>query len=146
MPRVADILAVKGSAVFTIDESKSVYEAIEFMVERNVGALIVTRDDKACGIFTERDYLRRIVLEGRTSRDTTIKDVMTSRLIAVDPERDLEECMTVMSVARIRHLPVVESGRMAGIVSSGDLIKHLSKERKAEVRYLKDYIAGKYPA
>ena len=146
MSRVADILAVKGSAVYTIDEGKSVYEAINYMVETNVGALIVTKEGKARGIFTERDYLRRIVLEGRTSRDTQVREAMTDRLIVVDPARDLEECMTVMTTTRIRHLPVLEDGRLAGIVSIGDIVKHLSKERKAEIRYLTDYISGKYPA
>jgi signal-transduction protein with cAMP-binding, CBS, and nucleotidyltransferase domain len=146
MPRVADLLALKGSAVYTIEQEKSVYDAIKQMVEKNVGALIVTKEDKACGIFTERDYLRRIVLEGRTSRETHVRDAMTDRLIVIDHSHDLEDCMTVMTTARIRHLPVIENGRLAGIVSIGDIIKHLSKEQKAEIRYLTDYIAGKYPA
>ena len=146
MPRVADLLAIKGSTVYTIDQEKSVYDAIRYMVDKNVGALIVTKEDKACGIFTERDYLRRIVLEGRTSRETQVREAMTDRLIVIDHTRDLEVCMTVMTTARIRHLPVVEDGRLAGIVSIGDIIKHLTKEQKAEIQYLTDYIAGKYPA
>ncbi len=146
MPRVADILTDKGNVVYTIDRMATVLEAIENMVEANIGALIVTEDGKACGIFTERDYLRRIALEGRTSRATRVMEVMTDRLIVVDHDRDLEECMSIMTKARIRHLPVVENGRLAGIVSVGDIIKHVSKQREAEVRYLTDYIAGKYPA
>jgi CBS domain-containing protein len=146
MSRVADILAIKGSVVYTIDGETSVYDAIKCMVDKNVGALIVTTDDKPRGIFTERDYLRRIVLEGRTTRDTCVKEVMTDRLIAVDPSRDLDECMTIMTTTRIRHLPVVDEGRLAGVLSIGDIVKHLSKERKAEIRYLTDYISGKYPA
>jgi CBS domain-containing protein len=146
MPRVADILTNKGTAVYTIDKMSTVYNAIQNMVEANIGALIVTEDDKACGIFTERDYLRRIVIEGRTSRGTRVMEVMTDRLIVVDDNRDLEECMSIMLKARIRHLPVVDNGRLAGIVSIGDIVKQISKQREAEVRYLTDYIAGKYPA
>jgi CBS domain-containing protein len=146
MPQVADILANKGTAVYTVDKMATVYKAIKNMVEANIGAVIVTEDDKACGIFTERDYLRRIVLEGKTSRTTRVEEVMTDRLIVVDNSRDLEECMSIMTQARIRHLPVVDNGRLAGIVSIGDIIKQISKQREAEVRYLTDYIAGKYPA
>jgi CBS domain-containing protein len=146
MPRVADILTDKGTVVHTVDKMATVYKALENMVEANIGAIIVTEDDKACGIFTERDYLRRIVLEGRTSRATRVMEVMTDRLIVVDNSRDLEECMSIMTKARIRHLPVVDNGRLAGIVSIGDIIKHISKQHEAEVRYLTDYIAGKYPA
>ena len=146
MSRVADILAVKGSVVYTIDEGKSVYDAINYMVETNVGALIVTREGKTCGIFTERDYLRRIVLEGRTSRDTLVKDVTTGRLIVVENDREVEECMAIMTTEKIRHLPVVDKGTLAGLVSIGDIIKHLCKQHETEIRYLTDYITGKYPA
>jgi CBS domain-containing protein len=146
MSRVAEILAGKGSTVYTVDEGKSVYDAIQEMVGKNVGALIVTKDNKACGIFTERDYLRRIVLEGRTSRETLVRDAMTDRLIVVEDSQDLEECMSIMTNAKIRHLPVIDEGRLKGIVSIGDIIKHLAKQQEAEIRYLTDYITGKYPA
>jgi CBS domain-containing protein len=146
MPRVADILAEKGSVVYTVDKMTTVFEAIKNMVEANIGAIIVTEDNKACGIFTERDYLRRIVLEGRTSRGTRVMEVMSDRLIVADNSRDLEECMAIMTTERIRHLPVVDDGRLVGIVSIGDIVKHISKHREAEIRYLTDYISGKYPA
>jgi signal-transduction protein with cAMP-binding, CBS, and nucleotidyltransferase domain len=145
MSRVADILARKGSAVETVQKSATVFEAIKQMVEANVGSLIVMDGESVCGIFTERDYLRRIVLMGRTSKETAVNDAMTGRLVCVDNSREVEECMSIMTQERIRHLPVIEGGKLAGIVSIGDVVKHLSKQREAEIRYLTDYITGKYP-
>jgi signal-transduction protein with cAMP-binding, CBS, and nucleotidyltransferase domain len=115
------------------------------MVASNVGSIVVADGDKIFGIFTERDYLRRIVLEGRRSESTRISEVATERLIVVDPARSLEECMSMMTSARIRHLPVLDGGRLTGIVSIGDIVKFLNREREAEIRYLTDYISGKYP-
>jgi CBS domain-containing protein len=145
MGRVADILALKGSSVHTVDKRTTVFEAIKMMVEANVGSLIVTDGDAIHGIITERDYLRRIVLEGRTSKTTAVLEVATERLVVVDPTRPLEECMALMTTERFRHLPVVDGGKLVGVISIGDIVKHLSREREAEVRYLTDYISGKYP-
>ena len=145
MSRVADILAVKGSTVHTLDKKAMVFEAVKMMVDHNVGSLVVTDGDAVHGIFTERDYLRRIVLEGRTSKTTALAEVASERLIVVDPSRLLEECMAMMTSERLRHLPVIDGGKLAGIISIGDIVKHLSSERDAEVRYLTDYISGKYP-
>jgi CBS domain-containing protein len=145
MSTVADILAAKGSNVLTVDRDASVLDAIRSMVEANVGSVIVAEGDAINGIFTERDYLRRIVLEGRTSQTTPIIEVTTERLVVVDPSRSTDECMSIMTQERIRHLPVIDQGKLVGIISIGDLVKYLSKEREAEIRYLTDYIAGKYP-
>jgi signal-transduction protein with cAMP-binding, CBS, and nucleotidyltransferase domain len=145
MSTVNEILARKGRKVHTIERGAMVLDAIRRMVEANVGALIVTDGDTICGIFTERDYLRRIVLQGRTSKNTPVVEVTTERLVVVEPSRSVEECMSMMTSERIRHLPVIEEGRLVGLVSIGDVVKHLSRERAAEVRYLTDYIAGKYP-
>ena len=146
MGRVADLLAIKGSTVHTIDVKATVLDAVKKMVLENVGSLIVMNAEAIHGIFTERDYLRRIVLEGRTSEATSLIDVTTERLVCVDPERSIDECMSIMTAERIRHLPVIHAGRLAGLVSIGDLVKHLTKEREAEISYLTDYISGKYPA
>ena len=145
MGRVVDILALKGSTVHTVDKRATVFEAVKKMVDANVGSLIVTDGDTIHGIITERDYLRRIVLEGRTSRTTAVLEVATERLIVVEPTRPVDECMALMTAERIRHLPVVEGGKLVGVLSIGDIVKHLSREREAEVRYLTDYISGKYP-
>jgi CBS domain-containing protein len=145
MSHVAEILAAKGKDVLTIRRGATVFEAIQAMVQANVGSVIVTDGDAICGIFTERDYLRRIVLEGRTSKATPVIDVTTERLVVVDPTRSVEECMSMMTSERIRHLPVIDGGKLVGLVSIGDVVKHLSREREAEIRYLTEYIAGKYP-
>jgi CBS domain-containing protein len=146
MSTVSEIISGKGQKVLTIARDKSVFEAIQTMVQANVGSLIVTDGDAICGIFTERDYLRRIVLEGRTSKDTPVIEVTTERLVVVDPARSIDECMSMMTSERIRHLPVIDDGKLVGLVSIGDLVKHLSREREAEIRYLTEYISGKYPA
>ncbi len=145
MGRVADILAVKGDRVLSIPPDSTVYDAIETMVRHNVGSVVVADGSDVLGIFTERDYLRRIVLEGRTSKTTRVRDVMTERLVCVEPDRSIPECMAIMTRERIRHLPVIDRARLAGIVSIGDLVKHLSAEQEVEIRYLTDYITGKYP-
>lgn len=146
MNQVSDILARKGGEVHTIDRDETVFAAIERMVANNAGSIVVTEGDgKICGIFTERDYLRRIALEGRTSRETSVGDVMTIHLIATTPDQTVEECMAIMAEHKIRHLPVMQGPKLVGIVSIGDLVKHLSAERKVMIRYLEDYITGKYP-
>lgn len=145
MDQVRDILAVKGATVHTIEKNATVFEAIKKMVDNGVGSLIVMDGDAICGIFTERDYLRRIVLEGRTSKTTRTGEVTTERLIVVEPSRSLDDCMALMTRERIRHLPVLDKGRLAGVVSIGDIVKCLSKQQAAEIRYLTDYITGKYP-
>lgn len=144
--RVSDLIAAKGSLVFSIPPDATVFEAIRTMVDRNVGALLVMEDDRVVGIITERDYLRRVALEGRSSRTTAVREIMTPEVVVVTPDRELEQAMAVMTERRIRHLPVLDGGRLAGIISIGDIVKHLSATRKAEIQYLRDYIVGRYPA
>jgi len=146
MGRVADILARKGSQVFTVQKSATTFDALREMVERNVGSLMVLDGDAVVGIFTERDYLRRVALAGRPPEATRVGEVMTECLVVLDPGRTVEECMSIMTQQRTRHLPVLAEGRLAGMLSIGDLVKHLSAEREVEVRYLTDYIVGRYPA
>lgn len=143
---VASILESKGRMVRSIGPELTVFEAIGEMVTHNVGSLLVLDGGAIVGIITERDYLRKIALEGRSSRTTRVREVMTPRVVVVDIGEDVESCMAVMTAQRIRHLPVLENGALAGIVSLGDLVKHISKAREAEVHYLQDYITGRYPA
>jgi CBS domain-containing protein len=145
MGHVADLLRAKGSAIYTISSDATVYEAIVDMVRQNVGSLVVVDGGIPVGIFTERDYLREIALKGRTSRNTEIREIMSREVIVVDKDRTLDECMAIMTERRIRHLPVVEGGAMIGLISIGDVVKRLSQDRKAEIKYLTDYITGKYP-
>ena len=146
MAQIAEVLVGKNKKVFTMDRHASVFEALEMMVANNLGSVLVTTDGALCGIFTERDYLRRIALEGRTSRETHLEEVMVSRLVCVDPSSSVEDCLAIMTQKRIRHLPVMEEGKLAGIVSIGDLVKFISAAQEMEIRYLNDYITGKYPA
>lgn len=146
MGRVADILARKGKEVHTVQQEASAFEALQAMVDRNVGSLVVLDGEAIAGIFTERDYLRRVAREGRPPQSTKVREVMTQCLVCLDPDRSVEDCMAIMTQERVRHLPVLDAGRLSGLVSIGDLVKHLSAEKEVEVRYLTDYIVGKYPA
>jgi CBS domain-containing protein len=142
MNRVKEILAEKGHDVLMIDGGQSVYDAIKQMVEAGTGSLLVTSEGDVAGIFTERDYLRRMTLEGRDDKETPVREVMSSPLVAVTPETPIDECMAMMTDRRIRHLPVVEEEKVVGVVSIGDLVKFKSKQQSFEIKYLTDYIAG----
>ncbi len=144
--RVADILRHKGSHIVTIEPTTTVYDAIAKMVEHNVGSILVTEDEALCGIFTERDYLRRIILQGRTSKTTRIEEVMTADVLQASPHATIKECMATMTSKRCRHLPVVEDGELVGLISLGDCVKELLGEAEARVQNLTDYITGQYPA
>ena len=146
MGRVADILRSKGNTIYSIRSDDSVFDAVSTMVRHNVGSLLVCDGDDVKGIVTERDYLREIVLRGRTSKSTLVREIMTTEVVAVEPGRPIEECMAVMTDRRIRHLPVVEEGALVGVISIGDLVKQIASDREVEIRYLTDYITGKYPA
>jgi CBS domain-containing protein len=138
---VADILDAKGRRVLQIDADASVLDAIKQMVGGNVGALLVTEHDNLIGIVTERDYLRRVTLEGRTEKDTLVREIMSAPLVYVTPETTIQECMAVMTERRIRHLPVLDDGRQTvGVVSIGDVVKFQSKQQDVQIRLLTDYI------
>jgi signal-transduction protein with cAMP-binding, CBS, and nucleotidyltransferase domain len=142
MSNVSEILGDKGARVLKIEASASVFEAVQEMVEANVGSLLVTDSDDIVGIVTERDYLRRVTLEGRTDKDTAVGEIMSAPLVVVTPETEIDECMAVMTDRRIRHLPVVDGGDVVGVVSIGDLVKFKSKQQSFEIQYLTDYITA----
>lgn len=146
MGTIAKVLAAKGNEVHTIAPDATVYEAVVRMVEKNVGSLLVLDGDKIAGIVTERDYLRQIAVKGRTSKTTRVGEIMTTPLVYVGPGQTVEEAMAIMSDRRIRHLPVVDGGRLIGLVSIGDLVKRVASDQKFHIQYLTDYICGKYPA
>jgi CBS domain-containing protein len=141
--KVKDVILVKGNTVYSISSTATVYEAIEKMVQCNVGALVVTQEGCPCGIVTERDYLRRIALEGRTSRTTLVQEIMSEKIASVNRDTDLDHCMEIMTERRIRHLVVMDGARVGGIVSIGDLVKWTVLERESEVRSLTNYITGR---
>jgi CBS domain-containing protein len=140
---VSEILAGKEGGVLSIDGDATVYEAVERMVESNVGSLLVEVDGRIDGIFTERDYLRRVTLEGRTDRESRVREIMTAPLVVVSPGTSVEECMSLMTERRIRHLPVVEGGDVIGLVSIGDVVKFNSKLQSHQIQYLNDYITAR---
>ena len=141
MGHVSDILDGKGRDVLRIDAAATVYDAIVKMVEGNVGALLVYEGDRLAGIVTERDYLRRVTLEDRTE-DAPVREIMSSPLVVATPETTIDECMALMTDRRIRHVPVVEDGKVVGLVSIGDLVKFKSKLQTFEIQFLNDYITA----
>jgi CBS domain-containing protein len=143
MNQVSEILDEKGRDFLQIDADASVFEAVKRMVEANVGSLLVTEGGEITGIVTERDYLRRVTLEGRTDKETAVREIMSSPLVVVAPDTSIDECMALMTGRRIRHLPVVDSGQVVGIVSIGDLVKFKSKHQSFEIQYLTDYITAR---
>jgi CBS domain-containing protein len=144
MSTIRDVLERKGGTVLTTPRRSSVLDAIGMMSQANIGALVIAEDERPIGIFTERDYLRKIVLEGRSSKETLIEDVMSAPLITVPPSEATESAMETMTECRCRHLVVLEDDDMVGIVSLGDLVKHMLLEKEAEVEQLSSYISGTY--
>jgi CBS domain-containing protein len=143
MSHVAEILTEKGRRVLQIDADASVLEAVERMVEENVGSLLVTEGGEVAGILTERDYMRRVAVEGRTDRETAVREIMSTPLIVVTPQTSIDECMALMTNKRIRHLPVIDAGELAGIISIGDLVKFQSRQQSYELQFLHDYITAR---
>jgi CBS domain-containing protein len=141
--RLKDILDEKGGEVHEIDAGATVHEAVARMVELNVGSLLVTDGGDVVGIVTERDYLRRVALEGRTDHDTAVREIMSSPLVVARPETTVDECMALMTDRRIRHVPVVEGQDVVGLISIGDLVKFRSKQQAFEIQYLTDYITAR---
>ncbi len=142
MGAVNSILKGKGNIIFTIPPETIVYNALEIMVEKNVSALLVMENDKLAGIFTERDYARKVILKGKASKETKIGEIMTRELITVSPETSLDSCMRLMTGKLIRHLPVVENGQLAGIISIGDVVKYIIEEQKFIIENMEHYITG----
>ena len=139
---VRDLIAKKGDTIFKVAPQDSVRTAIEQMAERGVGALLVMEDEKLRGIVSERDYARQVILKGRNSQDTPVSDIMTSRVVCVDPERTIEECMALMTERRIRHLPVVVESRVTGVISIGDVVSAVIAEQEFQIKQLESYISG----
>jgi CBS domain-containing protein len=143
MDRVSDVLKGKAGTLLTIASDASVYDMVKQMVDANVGSLLVTVGGRIEGIVTERDYLRRVTLEGRTDKETPVSEIMTSPLIVVTPETPVDECMAIMTDRRVRHMPVVEDSEVVALVSIGDLVKFQSQQQDFKIQYLTDYITAR---
>ena len=144
MSTIKDVLDRKGGNVVSIAADATVMEAVRTMSEANIGSIVVEQDGSAAGIFTERDYLKKIALEGKSSKETLVGDVMSVLLITVAPEERTREAMETMTECRCRHLLVTNGDDMVGIVSLGDLVKHMLEEAETKVEHLSDYISGNY--
>ncbi|MGI8597620.1 MAG: CBS domain-containing protein [Chitinophagaceae bacterium] len=142
MNRVSHILKVKSSNIISITPDTIVYNALELMVTKNVSALLVLEDEKLVGIFTERDYARKVILKGKNSRDTRIGEIMTEDLITVSPDSMIDECMQLMTSRFIRHLPVLEENKLIGIISIGDVVKFIIEDQKFIIENMEHYITG----
>jgi CBS domain-containing protein len=143
---VSAILAHKGSTVWSVKPEETVFEAIRMMVEKNIGALPVMQAERLIGMISERDYTRKVVIKGKSSKETPVKDIMSEELVVVTPHETVEECMRLMTERRVRHLPVVEDNKLLGIVSIGDLVKWTISAQAATIDQLQKYIDGSYPA
>lgn len=142
MKTVSDILNSKGHDVYSVSPSDSVYDSLKLMADKEVGALLVMDGEKLVGIVTERDYARKVILEGKSSKSATVDEVMTRHVLCASPERTVDECMALMTDKRARHLPVVDHKRVVGIVSIGDLVKALISEQQVLIDQLQHYISG----
>ena len=140
MTSVRQLLDRKGREIFSIAPGAAVLEAIRLMAERHVGALLVMDGEALSGIVSERDYARKVILMGRSSADTPVRDIMTATVITVQPETPVAKCMQIMTERRVRHLPVIESGRVVGMVSIGDLVKAVIAEQQQHIEQLESYI------
>ncbi len=141
MLTVADILKTKGKNIFAVLPNSSVYDALTLMGEKNIGALMVIENDELKGIFSERDYARKVVLVNRNSRDTMISEIMTTTVITISPADSIEHCMELMSGKKIRHLPVADNGKVAGLISISDVVTAIIESQKETISYLHNYIS-----
>ena len=140
MGKVKNILDSKGKVVYSVEPSVMVLKAIELMCDKNIGGLLITEGEKLVGIFTERDYARKLILKGKSSKDTPIGDLMTRNPFTVTPENTIEDCMKLMTDKHIRHLPVEEDGKLVAMISIGDVVKQIIAEQKSIIEHLESYI------
>jgi CBS domain-containing protein len=142
MITVKDILQAKGHDVISITPDTTVYESLKIMADKNVGALVVLDGESVAGIMSERDYARKVILHGKSSRELQVREIMTSRVYYVHPEQNVQECMAQMTDKHVRHLPVIEQGRLAGIISIGDVVKAIMADQEYTIKLLENYITG----
>ena len=139
---VAEILKVKGRDVWTVLSDSTVYDALQEMADKNIGALLVVEGDKLVGVFSERDYARKVILHGKASKDTLVKEIMSPEVFWVRPEQTITDCMELMTNKRIRHLPVLDQDRLIGVISIGDVVKAIISEKEFAIQQLEQYITG----
>ena len=142
MTFVTEVLKAKGRYVWTVSSDSTVYDALQEMADKNVGALLVVEDDKLVGVFSERDYARKVILHGKASKDTLVKEIMSTEMFWVRPDETVAGCMELMTNKRIRHLPVLDEGRLVGVISIGDVVKAVISEKEFVIQQLEQYITS----
>ena len=142
MSTVRNILQIKGNTVYSVSPDSSVYDALEELEEKNLGALVVLENGKLIGVFTERDYARKVILKGRSSKETLVRDIMSSTPVFVNPDKTLDDCMQLMTDKFIRHLPVLENNELVGVISIGDIVKYIIYDKDFIIENLEHYITG----
>ena len=142
MTTLRNILQMKGDDIWSVSPESTVYDAIKMMADKNVGALLVLEGDKLSGIISERDYARKVILKGKSSKDTRVREIMTSSVVTITPEQSIEECMGLMTTKHIRHLPVLEDKKLVGMISIGDVVKAIISEQQHTIKDLENYITG----
>lgn len=142
MKTVRDLLKAKGHEIWSVTPGTTVYDTLRLMADKNIGAVLVLDGGQPVGIFTERDYARQVILKGKASKDTPVHEVMTTRVVFVRPEQNIEECMALMTDKRCRHLPVLDEGRLAGVLSIGDVVKAVISEKQFIIEQLENYISA----
>ena len=144
MTTIAQLLNAKGNQIWSVEPKATIFEALEIMSEKEIGALLVMEDGKLMGIFSERDYARKVILKGKSSKETPVGELMTKKVFYIDPQKTINDCMAMMTAKRIRHVPVIEDNQVMGIVTIGDVVNQIISEQEVTINHLENYITGSH--
>ena len=144
MTTIAQLLNAKGKQIWSVEPKATIFQALEIMSEKGIGALLVMEDGKLKGIFSERDYARKVILKGKSSKETPVGELMTKKVFYIDPQKTTNDCMAMMTAKRIRHLPVIEDNQVMGIVTIGDVVNQIISEQEVTINHLENYITGSH--
>ena len=144
MTTIAQLLKTKGDQIWSVEPKATIFEALEIMSEKGIGALLVMEDGKLKGIFSERDYARKVILKGKSSKETPVGELMTKKAFYIDPQKTTNDCMAMMTAKRIRHVPVIEDNQVMGIVTIGDVVNQIISEQEVTINHLENYITGSH--
>ena len=144
MTTIAQLLNTKGNQIWSVEPKATIFEALEIMSEKEIGALLVMEDGKLTGIFSERDYARKVILKGKSSKETPVGELMTKKVFYMDPQKTINDCMAMMTAKRIRHVPVIKDNQVMGIVTIGDVVNQIISEQEVTINHLENYITGSH--
>ena len=144
MTTIAQLLNAKGNQIWSVEPKATIFEALEIMSEKGIGALLVMEDGKLTGIFSERDYARKVILKGKSSKETLVEELMTKKVFYIDSQNTINDCMAMMTAKRIRHVPVIEDNQVVGIVTIGDVVNQIISEQEVTINHLENYITGSH--